>query len=223
MRKVNLGSGTTCLDDWINVDSSFNARLAKHPRLRYLLFKIGFLPKKYHEMPWSEHAKSLVVRDVRKGLRFDDSSIDFIYSSHFIEYLSKDEAGKLLKECLRVLKRKGVLRLSIRDLEILARNYIKQTDELRTNGGKRARLPSEGLLDALLLIDTEPGKASHLLERIFIPKCKWIFDEFSLTELLESCGFVKIQKRSYQVGKVPDIDLLDNRPKQSLYLEAEKP
>jgi SAM-dependent methyltransferase len=223
MKKVNLGSGTTCLDDWINVDSSFNARLAKHPRLRHLLFKVGFLPRKYYEMPWVEHAKSLLVRDVKKGLPFRASSIDFIYSSHFIEYLTKAEARKLLKECLRVLKRKGVLRLSIRDLEVLARNYLKQLDELRADGGRVVHLPADGFIDSLLLVDAEPEKSPPLMERLFIPRCKWIYDEFSLAELLESCGFVNVEKRSYQVGKVPDIELLDNRPRQSLYLEAEKP
>src|SRR2546427_1515979 len=31
--------------------------------------------------------------DVRKGLPFEDQSVDFIYSEHFIEHLSFDEAG----------------------------------------------------------------------------------------------------------------------------------
>ena len=110
MRKLNLGSGASCSDDWINMDNSLNARLAKHPWLRYLLFRIGILPKKYYEIPWFEHIKSIIVRDARKKLPFADNSIDFIYSSHFIEHLSKAEAEKLLWECLRVLKRKGVRR-----------------------------------------------------------------------------------------------------------------
>jgi hypothetical protein len=97
MKKVNLGSGTTCLDDWTNIDGSFNARLAKYPRIRQLLFTIGILPKEYYELPWSEHIKSINVRDVRKKLPFDDESIDFVYSSHLIEHLRKDEAEKALR------------------------------------------------------------------------------------------------------------------------------
>lgn len=29
-------------------------------------------------------------------------------------------------------------------------------------------------------------------------------------------------KRDYRIGNVPDIELLDNRPKETLFMEAEK-
>ena len=130
MKKVNLGSGTTCLDDWVNIDSSFNARLAKYPRLRHLLFKVGILPKEYYEVPWSEHIHKIMVRDVRKKLPFDDRSVDFIYSSHLIEHLRKDEAEKVLRECFRVLKKGGLIRLVVPDLELMARIYIKEIERI---------------------------------------------------------------------------------------------
>ena len=221
MKKVNLGSGAICLDDWINIDNSFNARLAKYPWLRYLLFKIGILPKKYYEMPWSERIKSIMVRDVRKKLPFDGESIDFIYSSHLIEHLRKDEAEKVLKECLRILKRGGVVRLSVPNLELVVRNYIKEIEDAQNSRKKNAYLPSERFLDRL---DIGAEKSTPpLLSRVFPSRHKWMYDELSLTALLESCGFGNIEKRSYKVGRVPDIDLLDNRPEDSLFLEAQKP
>lgn len=221
MKKVNLGSGTTCLDDWTNIDNSFNARLAKHPWLRYLLLKIGILSKKYYEIPWAEHIKSTMVRDVRKKLPFDNESVDFIYSSHLMEHLRKDETEKVLKECLRVLKRGGVLRLSVPNLELVARNYIKEIEDAQNSRRKNDYLPSERFLDRL---DIGAEKSiPPLLSRVFPSRHKWMYDELSLTALLECCGFVNVEKRSYKVGRVPDIDLLDNRPESSLYIEAEKP
>ncbi|MCK4348852.1 MAG: methyltransferase domain-containing protein [Thermoplasmatales archaeon] len=223
MKKVNLGSGTTCLDDWVNIDSSFNARLAKCPRLRYLLFKIGILPKEYYEMPWSEHIHKVMVRDVRKKLPFDDESVDFIYSSHLIEHLRKDEAEKVLRECFRVLKRDGLIRLIIPDLELMARNYLKEIGEIRNNKGKKNYLPSERFLD-IFGVGVERTKTPFIL-KIFLSgsRHRWMYDSISLTALLESCGFVDAQKRSYKEGELPDSDLLDNRPEHSLYLEARKP
>ena len=221
MKKVNLGSGTACLDDWINIDNSFNARLSKHPRLRYLLFKIGILPRKYYEMVWLNVHK-IMMHDVRKKLPFDNESIDCIYSSHLIEHLRKDEAEKVLRECFRVLKRGGVIRLSIPDLEILARIYIKEVEDIKNNKGKMDYLPSERFLDILGM--GEKTKTPFIL-KIFSSGSghRWMYDQISLTALLESCGFVDVQKRSYKEGACPDIDFLDNRPEHSLYLEARKP
>lgn len=222
MKKVNLGSGTACLDEWINIDSSFNARLAKYPRLQYLLFKIGVLPKKYYEMSWSKHIHKIMVRDVRKKLPFDDESIDFIYSSHLIEHLRKDEAEKVLRECFRVLKKGGLIRLVVPDLELMARNYLKEIEEIR-NEGKRDFLPSERFLD-ILGVGVERTKTPCIL-KIFSSgsRHRWMYDLFSLKALLESCGFIDVQKRSYKEGVVPDTEFLDNRPEHSLYLEARKP
>ena len=35
-------------------------------------------------------------------------------------------------------------------------------------------------------------------------------------------GFTNIQKKSYKIGETPDIAFLDNRPEESLYMEAQK-
>jgi len=220
MKKVNLGSGTTCLADWINIDNSFNARLAKYPWLRYWLFKIGILPKKYYEIPWSMCIKSTLVRDVRKKLPFDNNSVNFIYSSHLIEHLRKDEAEKLLRDCLRVLKSGGVIRLSVPDLEFMARNYLKERQDA-WNNRQNDWLPSEKFLDMLHMSAerTRPG----CISKIFLSNHKWMYDELSLTVLLDSCGFINVRKKSYKMGEVPDIDLLDNRSEESLYMEAQKP
>lgn len=221
MKKVNLGSGTTCLDDWINIDSSFNARLAKYPRLRYLLFKIGILPKKYYELPWSKHIQSIMVRDARKKLPFNDGSIDFIYSSHLIEHLRKDEAESVLRECFRVLKRGGLIRLCVPDLQLMARNYLKEVEDIQNNREKQGHLPSERFLEVLGML--RKTRAPFVL-KIFSPgEHKWMYDQLSLTALLMSCGFIDVLKRSYKVGEMPDIKFLDNRPEHTLYLEARKP
>lgn len=58
---------------------------------------------------------SLVLqRDVRYGLPFDTESVDFIYTSHFLEHLeSGAECIRFLEECLRVLKQGSLLEIHV--------------------------------------------------------------------------------------------------------------
>ena len=46
-----------------------------------------------------------VVCDVRKGLPYEDSSIDEIWASHFCEHLTYDEFMDFMDEAWRVLKK----------------------------------------------------------------------------------------------------------------------
>ena len=51
-----------------------------------------------------------VVRDVEKGLPFDDNSITEIYSEHFLEHLNPDNVNFFMFECWRVLKNGGLFK-----------------------------------------------------------------------------------------------------------------
>ncbi|MFV9631580.1 MAG: class I SAM-dependent methyltransferase [Methanosarcinales archaeon] len=219
MKKLNLGSGTECLDDWINIDNSFNARLAKSPRLRYLLFKLNILSKKHYDVDWADHIHKIMIRDVSKKLPFDNESIDYIYSSHLIEHLNKEVGEKLLQECFRVLKKGGLFRLIIPDLELFANNYIKEITDTQSSMDNTDFLMSERFLDQLNMSEKT---RIPLIIKILHPEHKWMYDQYSLIALLTSCGFNAIRKMSYKEGDCPDIELLDNRPEESLYLEASK-
>jgi len=56
----------------------------------------------------------------RKGdaLPFDNGSINYIFSEHFLEHLFFDEALSLLKECHRILKPFGVIRTCVPDADL---------------------------------------------------------------------------------------------------------
>jgi predicted SAM-dependent methyltransferase len=79
----------------------------------------------------SNHDSVLVKSyDIRRGLPFDDHCLDVCYSSHVIEHLTQDEARKLLKDCWRVLKSEGIIRLVVPDLEAIARNYLLALEQV---------------------------------------------------------------------------------------------
>jgi predicted SAM-dependent methyltransferase len=49
--------------------------------------------------------------DIRKNLPYPNAEFDACYSSHVLEHLKQHEAQKLLAECHRVLKPKGIIRI----------------------------------------------------------------------------------------------------------------
>lgn len=120
---VNLGCGEIGLAGWINIDWTLNARLIRNPSTRWLahlLSRIGLMDMSTNWPP------NLLLKDLRKGLPFKDGSVDFIYTSHFINLLKKYEVKYVLGECHRVLKKGGVVRIVVPDLELLARKYVER-------------------------------------------------------------------------------------------------
>ncbi len=72
--------------------------------------------------------------DLRLGLPFPDESMELVYHSHVLEHFSKRRGEFLLRECLRVLRPGGLLRLAVPDLENITRAYLKALDEVREAG-----------------------------------------------------------------------------------------
>jgi ubiquinone/menaquinone biosynthesis C-methylase UbiE len=156
---------------------------------------------------------------LRKGLPLSDETVDFIYSSHFIEHLSYSDSIKLLKECYRVLKRGGWIRVVVPDLQVITNKYLKgETDYVLFRESNESGL-SNAFISSLCLTDNRPH-----LARIFFPGSAHhcMYDFVSLSDLLKKSGFNIIKKRRYQEGITPDIAKLDNRPEESLYVEAQK-
>lgn len=68
--------------------------------------------------------------DITKGLPYSDAEFDACYSSHLLEHLNKAEAEKLIKECFRILKPQGVIRVVVPDLENIVINYLKILEKI---------------------------------------------------------------------------------------------
>lgn len=54
------------------------------------------------------------------------SSVDFIFTEHFIEHLTLRDGQKFLSECYRILKPGAVLRISTPDLQAVVHDYINE-------------------------------------------------------------------------------------------------
>ena len=66
----------------------------------------------------------VIAHNLTDGIPFDDASFDVVYQSHILEHFRKVQAESFLRECCRVLRPQGVLRVVVPDLEQIAKNYI---------------------------------------------------------------------------------------------------
>lgn len=71
----------------------------------------------------------VIAHDLRKGIPFPDASFDVVYHSHVLEHFSQEDASRFMRECLRVLRPTGILRVVVPDLEFLARSYLQALEQ----------------------------------------------------------------------------------------------
>jgi SAM-dependent methyltransferase len=87
-----------------------------------------------------------MIYNLLKGIPFKDDTFDIVYHSNVIEHFSKEEAPKFLKECYRVLKSNGIIRIAFPDLEQIVSHYMRLLNEL-----KKGNLQYEADYDWIML------------------------------------------------------------------------
>lgn len=77
-------------------------------------------------------APGVIAHDLRCGLPFPPDSFDAAYGSHVLEHLEPDAAARLLRECHRILRPGGILRIVVPNLEVIARLYLDSLERAAT-------------------------------------------------------------------------------------------
>lgn len=200
MKLINLGSGPDGVFGWINYDWGVLPILSQMPFGLVIAVKFGILNKSYLRK-WPK----LKLWDLRWGIPLSNETVDWVYSSHFLEHLKKQEAEKLLNEIRRVLKRTGKLRLLLPDLNKIIIKY--------TQSGKAVDFCREFY-----------GFDKDIIAGWGVRGHEWMYDEKSAIKMLEDNGFKNIKVTKFRVSKMPDVKKLDLPVHRELgmYLEAEK-
>lgn len=257
--------------------------------------------------------EGVIAHNLTQGIPFPDETFDLVYHSHLLEHLPKSKAESFLRECFRVLRRQGILRVVVPDLEETVRTYLNliegarsgseksaadyewillewydQTVRNQSGGDMAAYLSQEKLVNEDFILQRcgrefksmidflrqqgkeidslpqESGKIIATLKHIYrflrYPNYRresliksllgkeytaleigrfrqsgeahlWMYDSYSLTQLLKKCGCENIVQRTATESYIPDWSIfnLDTetdgtiyRP-NSLYIEAMKP
>jgi len=76
---------------------------------------------------------SVIAHNLKDGIPFPDQSFDVVYHSHVLEHFPKAEAEPFIRECYRVLRPQGILRVVVPDLEQIARTYLHCLEQAATD------------------------------------------------------------------------------------------
>lgn len=197
---VNLGCGLAVAPGWINVDASLNALFAGAPSLMLRqLYRLSGANRYYAEQEYVRLLKEhkFIFHDLARSLPFHEGTVDVFYSSHFFEHLFKKDAGRLLREMHSALKSGGLIRIAVPDLAHAVELY---------GHGK-----TKEMLENYFFVD---DRSSYLARH------KYMYDFENLSVMLAEAGYQNIRRCHYQEGACPDVAFLDNRPEETLYVEA---
>ena len=183
---VQYGCGLSSPEGWINFDSSPTLRLQKIPLLGKFVKKVDF-------------PKSVRYGDIIRGLPgISPGSCDAVYCSHVLEHLSLEDFRKALKNSFELLKRGGIFRCVLPDLEYSINRYFEE----------RQTKPLEASMvfmkNTLLGIESRPktikekiissfGNSHHL----------WMWDKASLEEELRKAGFTSVRACAFNDSANP--------------------
>lgn len=153
-RKLQLGSGPTRLNGWLNTD------IKSKPDCAYL--------------------------DITEKFPIEDKTIDYIFTEHLIEHIPWEKGISMLKECRRILKSNGILRVATPDLEVFLKLYFQSSDV-----GKEYIV----WITDRDLADVKNYRASFIINNLFQNYGhQFLYDEDLLVLALKEAGFSHIKR-----------------------------
>jgi predicted SAM-dependent methyltransferase len=133
------------------------------------------------------------VLDVTAGLPFEN--VRFIFAEHFIEHIAYPSALELLRECRRVLRDDGVLRLSTPNLDWVWATHYRAT-----------------------MNDEESVQACFALNRAFRGwGHQFLYNETTLRATLMEAGFSSFLRCEYGESAHPELRGLERHEKSADY------
>ena len=147
--------------------------------------------------------------DIRRGLPLEEASIDYAVSIHALPEVPYPDLVPVLAELRRVLRPGGVLRLSLPDME-------RAWEAYRAGDREYFLIPDE---DALSL------GAKMVLQLIWYGYSRTLFTWDFIREVLLKAGYTDVARCAYRQTRSahPGITELDNRERESLFVEATRP
>jgi len=99
-------------------------------KLNYLNVGCG---SKYHKdwvnVDMYSNSSDVISCNLLRGIPFPDEQFEILYHSQVLEHFPKEKAFDFMKECHRVLKKNGTIRVVVPDLENIVDEYKKYLNE----------------------------------------------------------------------------------------------
>lgn len=152
--------------------------------------------------------------DILQGLPLENESMRGVNLSHFLEHFDLETGSKILRECHRVLRPGGILRVGCPDLRKYARAYLDDDEAFFRQMSSPTycnyrNLPSHGAVFAGKAYDAHNGH-------------KWFYDAATVVAMCGQIGFPKAVECGLHSGSLPRISDIEPayRAVESFYVEA---
>jgi predicted SAM-dependent methyltransferase len=137
--------------------------------------------------------------DATKVFPIEDQLFDYIHSEHMIEHLAWLDGQAMLRECWRILKPGGTIRIATPDLQVFASLYDHKQ-------GSLAERYIKWITD-LYLQGTPAYHAGFIINSIFYRwDHKFVYDGWLLEMALREAGFTEVKR--FVVGQSDDENLM---------------
>jgi len=154
-----------------------------------------------------------VCANLSTGLPFRDRCADFMHSEDFIDQLTLQQARRFMRECHRILKPGGVIRILTPDVQQLAEMYLNRPEALKSLWLEHVGVPlSYGTAAEILNLGMR--FAGHT----------FLYDAETFARLATDCGF-RAERVSFQISSFPELcghDLRSPENAISLYHDCYK-
>lgn len=151
MKLINLGCGNNFHEDWINIDFVSNS-------------------------------KKVFTHNLLNGIPRKNNSTDVVYHSHVLEHFSRDEGYLFMKECYRVLKPNGIIRIAVPDLEAIVKEYLRHLEQA-TSGNTKSKLNYEWIVLEMfdqMVRNTSGGKMKEYLNQKELANEHYVYSRIGL-------------------------------------------
>jgi GT2 family glycosyltransferase/predicted SAM-dependent methyltransferase len=158
-----------------------------------------------------------IVADITKGLPFNDNSVEGVYSEHFIEHLSQGDACFFFRECRRILRPGGIVRIATPDLD----EIINSFNSAGTNSSGNplgwlqpdwSRFGFEWIANRCEMLNISMHEWGH----------QWLYNEEELIRLGQFCGLTFKKRHALCESSIPWFKDLEHRDGSTLIVEFEK-